>query len=129
DHAPAQVGENFALGRVLLARGEAAGRAALERAVQRDPTARAAAYHLIKTYYEREGRQEEARAYQQRAWDEGERMANAEEERKAVTPADAFLPHALDPAALAARSEEHTSELQSRFDLVCRLLLEKKKLI
>src|SRR5207249_1213572 len=26
-----------------------------------------------------------------------------------------------------ARSEEHTSELQSRFDLVCRLLLEKKK--
>src|SRR5207249_11061639 len=28
---------------------------------------------------------------------------------------------------LATRSEEHTSELQSRFDLVCRLLLEKKK--
>src|SRR5699024_12448669 len=29
--------------------------------------------------------------------------------------------------ATEARSEEHTSELQSRFDLVCRLLLEKKK--
>src|SRR2546421_8839202 len=28
---------------------------------------------------------------------------------------------------LANRSEEHTSELQSRSDLVCRLLLEKKK--
>src|SRR5699024_431608 len=28
---------------------------------------------------------------------------------------------------IVARSEEHTSELQSRFDLVCRLLLEKKK--
>src|SRR5699024_12681525 len=28
---------------------------------------------------------------------------------------------------LNVRSEEHTSELQSRFDLVCRLLLEKKK--
>src|SRR5438067_9832550 len=28
--------------------------------------------------------------------------------------------------APARRSEEHTSELQSRFDLVCRLLLEKK---
>src|SRR5699024_9727151 len=28
---------------------------------------------------------------------------------------------------LGIRSEEHTSELQSRFDLVCRLLLEKKK--
>src|SRR5207249_7453895 len=30
-------------------------------------------------------------------------------------------------AARGSRSEEHTSELQSRFDLVCRLLLEKKK--
>src|SRR5438874_9069317 len=29
--------------------------------------------------------------------------------------------------AKALRSEEHTSELQSRRDLVCRLLLEKKK--
>src|SRR5699024_12164932 len=28
---------------------------------------------------------------------------------------------------ITGRSEEHTSELQSRFDLVCRLLLEKKK--
>src|SRR5207249_8831468 len=36
----------------------------------------------------------------------------------------------LDRGAAArgsGRSEEHTSELQSRFDLVCRLLLEKKK--
>src|SRR5699024_12336960 len=31
------------------------------------------------------------------------------------------------PLAAQTRSEEHTSELQSRFDLVCRLLLEKKK--
>src|SRR5437868_13350631 len=34
----------------------------------------------------------------------------------------------LAPERIAEhRSEEHTSELQSRFDLVCRLLLEKKK--
>src|SRR2546421_100836 len=32
-------------------------------------------------------------------------------------------------AANCRRSEEHTSELQSRSDLVCRLLLEKKKKI
>src|SRR3712207_8044379 len=31
------------------------------------------------------------------------------------------------PIRMAARSEEHTSELQSRQYLVCRLLLEKKK--
>src|SRR5689334_24021474 len=30
-------------------------------------------------------------------------------------------------SGLASRSEEHTSELQSQFHLVCRLLLEKKK--
>src|SRR5207249_8036769 len=33
----------------------------------------------------------------------------------------------VDDAWGPPRSEEHTSELQSRFDLVCRLLLEKKK--
>src|SRR5215510_12858367 len=33
----------------------------------------------------------------------------------------------LPPGLLDARSEEHTSELQSRGHLVCRLLLEKKK--
>src|SRR5438309_8708036 len=32
-----------------------------------------------------------------------------------------------DSAPLGQRSEEHTSELQSQFHLVCRLLLEKKK--
>src|SRR3712207_7207835 len=35
--------------------------------------------------------------------------------------------YVLDGAATLARSEEHTSELQSRQYLVCRLLLEKKK--
>src|SRR5690349_23184577 len=33
----------------------------------------------------------------------------------------------VSPRTRAPRSEEHTSELQSRRDLVCRLLLEKKK--
>src|SRR5699024_12177607 len=44
----------------------------------------------------------------------------------ALTPRPtASLPQAATKVIL--RSEEHTSELQSRFDLVCRLLLEKKK--
>src|SRR2546422_2084697 len=33
----------------------------------------------------------------------------------------------IEYTAIAKRSEEHTSELQSRLHLVCRLLLEKKK--
>src|SRR5437867_10182787 len=32
------------------------------------------------------------------------------------------------PGAAVVRSEEHTSELQSPYDIVCRLLLEKKKI-
>src|SRR2546426_4643621 len=36
---------------------------------------------------------------------------------------------ASDKALLSSRSEEHTSELQSPCNLVCRLLLEKKKKI
>src|SRR2546427_7622911 len=53
-----------------------------------------------------------------------------------VPPAEAgvivWLPLTLGCAALgplaALRSEEHTSELQSQSNLVCRLLLEKKKI-
>src|SRR5689334_24341700 len=33
------------------------------------------------------------------------------------------------PLTMPSRSEEHTSELQSQFHLVCRLLLEKKKIL
>src|SRR5437868_8397440 len=40
---------------------------------------------------------------------------------------EALIPEAELSGLEAERSEEHTSELQSRFDLVCRLLLEKKK--
>src|SRR5699024_7730910 len=39
---------------------------------------------------------------------------------------DYYRPHTVNNVG-TKRSEEHTSELQSRFDLVCRLLLEKKK--
>src|SRR5699024_12619031 len=49
--------------------------------------------------------------------------------RAARAPAAARGPAHLDHAhpPLRDRSEEHTSELQSRFDLVCRLLLAKKR--
>src|SRR2546429_2732558 len=50
---------------------------------------------------------------------------NRAHEGDAVAPVDA---HGVTGAtASPSRSEEHTSELQSRLHLVCRLLLEKKK--
>src|SRR5438105_8706809 len=46
----------------------------------------------------------------------------------AVERVDGLVYDAVELCALvASRSEEHTSELQSRVDLVCRLLLEKNK--
>src|SRR5699024_12443692 len=39
-----------------------------------------------------------------------------------------FSQSSSNSALSFSRSEEHTSELQSRFDLVCRLLLEKKNI-
>src|SRR2546422_4913167 len=38
-----------------------------------------------------------------------------------------FAQETIDITGMTSRSEEHTSELQSRLHLVCRLLLEKKK--
>src|SRR5437660_2129725 len=44
-----------------------------------------------------------------------------------LSPEEVNLPGARQVVCLKTRSEEHTSELQSRGHLVCRLLLEKKK--
>src|SRR5207249_5593030 len=44
-----------------------------------------------------------------------------------VVPAACLARREYAPSIRLVRSEEHTSELQSRFELVCRLLLEKKK--
>src|SRR5690349_19603732 len=46
---------------------------------------------------------------------------------RSPVPIVADIHHQYRRALEAVRSEEHTSELQSRRDLVCRLLLEKKK--
>src|SRR5206468_7510403 len=70
-----------------------------------------------------------------------QRLDQLDERSGAATPARALFrcpqhDHQRDcygeylargPRARLLRSEEHTSELQSRSDLVCRLLLEKKK--
>src|SRR5690606_41410258 len=48
---------------------------------------------------------------------------------RAIVPVESIVlaTEPLPPALCQQRSEEHTSELQSRENLVCRLLLEKKK--
>src|SRR5207248_4935333 len=62
------------------------------------------------------------------------RIRDLDAERGHIAEAEVVLIAARDIGARlvhreAERSEEHTSELQSPYDLVCRLLLEKKKQI
>src|SRR5690606_42141130 len=58
----------------------------------------------------------------------GRRRDRREEERpRALHDHPELVEQRLQPGDQALRSEEHTSELQSRENLVCRLLLEKKK--
>src|SRR5689334_23770334 len=56
-------------------------------------------------------------------------MADAAEKAGLSYPdfIERIVEEALDEVRVTQRSEEHTSELQSQFHLVCRLLLEKKK--
>src|SRR5260370_17594919 len=67
--------------------------------------------------------------YVERQPDEGKSLLDQLARHAAVVVTDEFpaffLPRMVEAAG--ARSEEHTSELQSHLNLVCRLLLEKKK--
>src|SRR5690606_41992866 len=55
------------------------------------------------------------------------RRNNARSVPRVVVTVAVLVTRIADGAVTSLRSEEHTSELQSRENLVCRLLLEKKK--
>src|SRR5207253_6763369 len=67
-----------------------------------------------------------ARGWQRAGRDPGGRAQHAGDETRAPSLPRARAGRTFH-AAVRVRSEEHTSELQSRGHLVCRLLLEKKK--
>src|SRR3989454_8202383 len=96
------------------------GRRCLERAAARDDLGLAVTghYYLSRTY-QTVGRHREAVGEAEALLS---LLAGREHERFGLSG----LPFS-GACALAARSEEHTSELQSPCNLVCRLLLEKKK--
>src|SRR5689334_24822639 len=59
--------------------------------------------------------------------DEGRKEGAKALDQSALVFAERFLERCFGFQTAPLRSEEHTSELQSQFHLVCRLLLEKKK--
>src|SRR3712207_6866105 len=66
-----------------------------------------------------------------RWWSERLAEARSAAAPPSLTPyaADAYAPVEVFDVAFSGRSEEHTSELQSRQYLVCRLLLEKQTIV
>jgi hypothetical protein len=97
DHAAA----NYALGEILLDLHDEAGVQHIERAVTRDPSARAQGYQRIWAFYGAEGRSAEAAEYRRRAWQQGDLLDLAAPERKDVTGRDKFIPHELPEEQLA----------------------------
>src|SRR2546430_7990102 len=73
-------------------------------------------------------RRDDRRRAARRAGDGGRRAVRGNPgHRPARGPPPRPMDHAARPRRSRGRSEEHTSELQSQSNLVCRLLLEKKK--
>lgn len=97
DHAAA----NYALGNILLDVHDEAGVLHIERAVTRDPSARAQGYQRIWAFYEGAGRTDKAAAYRRLAWEQSDLMDLAAGERNDVSAKDTLLPHELPESDLA----------------------------
>src|SRR5256885_8524483 len=84
---------------------------------------------LFRSLDPRAGRGEHVQRAARRAAAHHDRASLLERRRVPAVVARRVPPHRrrLDPDHSDLRSEEHTSELQSPCNLVCRLLLEKKK--
>jgi hypothetical protein len=104
--AAAHAGAGFALGRLLLSRDDASGIEHLEAACNHDPSALQPACELIVAFFNRSGRDAEARPYVDRYFQAADAQREARRERGYAALTDTFVPHQLEPPAvseLAAR--------------------------
>lgn len=121
EREPAHAGANFALGRLLLARNDESGVAHLETACKHDQSALQPACEIIVAYFNKHGREADARPYIDKYFHAGDAERDARRERGFVALTDTFIPHQLDAAAL----QELTAQL-SRFNLRCVYLVRKE---
>ncbi|HEY9450557.1 MAG TPA: hypothetical protein VIQ60_12475, partial [Gemmatimonadaceae bacterium] len=96
----------FMLGRLLLAREDDSGIAYLERAIQVEPDASAAASALIAAYLQRVGRTRDAITYQTRAEESAADASAALAERQSIARADELMPAALEDTVRARLREQ-----------------------
>lgn len=98
--APDDATPNFAVGRLLLASGDEAGIAHMEKAMTLDPGYTLRASEWIADFLYRRGREDDAQPYIERARTAKKIVAEAEEERAALTTADRFEAHGLSDEVL-----------------------------
>jgi Zn-dependent protease with chaperone function len=103
---PSHASGLYMLGRMLLARGDDAGIAYLERAMQVDPDATGAASSLIARYLQQVGRRQESIAYRTRAEASMAEDAAARAERRSVAPSDKLSTADLEMPALVRLREQ-----------------------
>ena len=114
---PSDATANFAVGQLLLARGDDTGLRHLERAMENDPEAVVPACRSAFVYLTERGRQEEADRYHERAERQLETLEAASEERETVSAGDAFEPHGLtdDLVAELRQQLERHKEVQAAY--------------
>lgn len=99
--APEHAGAHMMAGQALLAAGDGAGAAHLEKAASLDGALRGPALQFLERHWERQRRYDEARKVHQRLNAHGDELEKADEERQGVGPGDALLPHGAPEGALA----------------------------
>jgi Zn-dependent protease with chaperone function len=104
--APDHAGAHFALGRLLLARGQEAGLGHLEEAMKLDSDAILPGCGHAVDWLEQQGRAEEARAWRERGETWARKLHEAKEERDSLGQSAAFEPHGLSEEALRAVAEQ-----------------------
>jgi len=118
---PDHVGANFLLGRILAERGDPAGVAHLERALERDPGCLPIACGLVAAVHEAAGRDDEAARYRARARAGADLLERAEAERHGVAGGDLLVPHELP----ADEVERLRGEIAGFFDVTRAYLASK----
>lgn len=108
DHAPAA----YAAGRIRLEKGDEAGLALIQRAMDRDPEAILPGCQLAIAFLERQGRQDDAAAWRDRGQARYELLMAANAERQQIRTKDRFVRSNLDAAhreALVRQLDQHES--------------------
>ena len=101
ERAPLHAGARFALGNILLNRGDASGVEQIERAMTIDPAFVLPGAQVVANYFTLSGRHDEAATYRARMLTRSEELAEADRERILITPRTDFVPATLPPEVVS----------------------------